>query len=406
MSTRPLEGLKVLDFCWVAIGPMTTKYMGEYGATVVRVESSKRPESLRTAAPFRDGIAGINRSGYFAAYNANKYGITIDMRHPRARDLILRMTKWADLVTENFTPGTIEGWGLGYDELAKANPAIVLFSTSMLGRGGPMEGQPGFGPVLSSLAGLTHITGWPDRFPSNPYGAYTDFIAPKFAVAAILAALDKRRRTGKGMHLDMSQLEIGITFCAPFILDAAVNGRDQSRMGNRDGAAAPHGVYPCAGDERWIAIACFRDGEWDALRQVIDPTGNGWPHEDRFSSFQARKENEEELDLRVGEWTYGWNSKELMETLQAAGVPAGMVNDCHDLFEDRQLQHRAHFQYLDHPEIGPYASERSEMDLSLTPGRLDRPAPLMGQHTEYVLRELIGLSEAEYASLKEDGALE
>jgi len=409
MARNPLEGTNVLDFCWVAVGPMTTRYLAEHGATVVRVESSKRPETLRRAAPFKDGIPGLNRSGYFANYNPNKYGITIDMRHPRARDLVLRMVSWADLVTENFTPGTMESWGLGYKELKEVNPRIIMFSTSMLGRGGPMESQPGFGPVMASLSGLTHITGWPDRDPVNPYGAYTDFIVPRFAVASILAAMDYRRRTGQGMHLDMSQLEASLHFSAPFLLDYSVNGREQSRTGNRDQRAAPHGVYPCKGEDRWIAIACSIDEEWLALSQIIVETGQtaeSWPYQERFSTFLGRKAWEGELDQLIGKWTREWNALELMDTLQRARVPAGVVNDCRDLFEDAQLKHRGHFQYLEHPEIGPYASDRSEFNLSRTPGRLDRPAPLMGQHTEYALREIIGLSEEEYRSLKDDGVLE
>ena len=406
MPGLPLEGLKVLDFCWVAVGPMTTKYLAEHGATVVRVESGGRPEALRRAGPFRDGVEGINRSAYFANYNANKYGISIDMGHPRARDLVLRLVSWADLVSENFTPGTMEDWGLGYEELKAVNPAIIMFSTSMLGRGGPLERQPGFGPVLSSLAGLTHLTGWPDRDPVNPYGAYTDFIVPRFAVPAILAALDYRRRTGEGMHLDLSQLEASIHFSAPFILDCTVNGREQGRMGNRDPVAAPHGIYPCAGEDRWIAIACSTDEDWTALRRVIADNGQAWACEERFSSLPGRKHHEDEMDRLIGEWTREWDSRELMETLQAAGVPAGMVNDSRDLFDDAQLRHREHFQRLEHPEIGQYPSDRSEFKLSGTPGNLDRPAPILGQHTEYVLREMIGLSEQEYGSLMEDGVLE
>ena len=403
---QALEGLKVLDFCWVVVGPMTTKYLAEHGATVVRVESSKRPETLRGAAPFRDGVSGINRSAYFANNNPDKLGVTIDMRHPKARDLVLRMASWADLVTENFTPGTMESWGLGYQQLKEANPHIVMFSASMLGRGGPLERQPGFGPVLSSLAGLTHITGWPDRDPVNPYGAYTDFIIPRFAVASILAALEYTRRTGEGVHLDMSQLEASIHFSAPFLLDYAVNGREQGRMGNRDPGGAPHGAYPCKGEDRWVAIACSTDEEWHALRRVISSEGQGWAYEERFDTLLGRKSWEDELDWLIGEWTRGWDARELMDTLQGAGVPAGMVNDPRDLFEDAQLRHRRHFQYLDHPEIGPYASDRSEFNLSRTPGSLGRPAPRIGEHTEHVLRDVIGLSEEEYRSLKDDGALE
>ena len=406
MTPKPLEGLKVLDFCWVAVGPQTTKYLAGYGATAGRVESSKRPETLRRAAPFTGGIPGVNRSGYFANYNANKYGITIDMRHPRARDLILRVASWANLVTENFTPGTMEDWGLGYSQLKEVNPAIVMFSTSMLGRGGPMEKQPGFGPVLSSLAGLTHITGWPDRDPVNPYGAYTDFIGPKFAVAAILAGIDNARRTGEGIHFDMSQLETSLHFTAPLMLDQAVNERGQSRRGNRDPDGVPHGVYPCLGNERWIAIACFNEQEWRALANVVQRLGETWAKEERFATFETRKYNEDDLDRLMASWTSGWDSMELMHTLQAAGIGAGVVNDTRDLFNDAQLKHRRHFAFLDHPEMGIYATERSEMELSLTPGTLDRPAPLLGQHTHEALTQIIGLSEEEYLSLKEDGALE
>ena len=402
---KPLDGVNVLDFCWVAVGPMTTKYLGEYGATVVRVESARRPGTLRSAAPFRDGVSGINRSAYFASYNANKMGITVDMRHPRARELMLRLAGWAHIVTENFTPGTMEGWGLGFPDLRAVNPALVMFSASMMGRGGPMERQPGFGPVLSSLVGLTNVTGWPDRTPVNPYGAYTDFIVPRFAVAAILAALDRSRRTGEGTHLDLSQLETSMHFLAPFLLDYTANGREQARQGTRDPGAAPHGVFPCLGEDRWLALACRTEEHWQALLAAAEP-GGGPLHSGDFATLLNRKANEDELDFLIAQWTSRHEQRPLAQTLQEAGVPAGMVNDPRDLFEDPQLQHRQHFRWLDHPEIGPYATDRSEFDLSLTPGSLDTPAPLLGQHTRYFLRNVVGLSEEEYKSLESDGVLE
>ena len=406
MAEKPLEGLKVLDFSWVATGPMATKYLAEFGATVVRVESAKRPDVLRRGAPFKDRIEGLNRSGYFANNNPNKFGICINMRHPKARGLVLRMTPWADLVTENFTPGTMENWGLGFSDLQKVNSRVVLFSASMLGRGGPLETQPGFGPVLSSLAGLTNITGWPDRHPVNPYGAYTDFIGPRFAVASILAGLDYRNRTGEGLHLDMSQLEAALQFSVPLLLDRALNDNERERRGNRDPQMAPHGVYPCRGDDRWIAIACASDAHWRALSAAISPDATGWPYQHHLSTLSGRKSAEDELDSLMAQWTSSWDARELMDTLQATGVPAGMVNDPRDLFEDPQLTYRQHFQFLDHPEMGVYATDRSELDLSLTPGSLDRPAPLLGQHTQEVLTEIFGLSDEEYQSLKTDGVLD
>ena len=299
----------------------------------------------------------------------------------------------------------MEDWGLGFGELRAVNPALVMFSASMMGRGGPMERQPGFGPVLSSLVGLTNVTGWPDRTPVNPYGAYTDFIVPRFAVAAILAALDHSRRTGEGRHLDLSQLETSMHFLAPFLLDYTANGREQGRQGNRDAGAAPHGVYPCAGQDRWLALACHTEAQWQSLLAAAEPEG-GPLHNDAFATLLQRKANEEELDRLIAQWTARYEQRPLMLTLLEAGVPAGMVNDPRDLFDDPQLQHRQHFRWLDHPEIGLYATDRSEFGLSLTPGSLDAPAPLLGQHTEHFLREIIGLSEDEYRSLETDGVLE
>ena len=424
----PLDGLKVLDFCWVAVGPMTTKYLAEHGATVLRVESANRPETLRRAGPFAAGVAGINRSGYFANYNANKYGISINLAHPRAPELILRIAQWADVVTENFTPGTLERRGIGYEQLRGVNPRIILFSASMLGRGGPMQTQPGFGAVLSSLAGYTNIIGWPDRGPVNPYGAYTDFVCPKFAVAAILAAVDRQRRTGHGAHLDMSQLECSLHFGAPMLLDAALNGSDPQLVGNRHPSAAPHSAYPCAPDaddddapddgdapandaaasgetDRWISIAAFTDRHWQALRDTITAAGIPEIAAAEFRTFRARQAHEDKLDAIIAAWTAQRDRRTLMRQLQAAGVPAGIVNDPRDLFHDPQLQHRSHFSWLDHPEMGRYATDRAEFTLSATPGRLDRPAPLLGQDTEHALCEIVGLTAAEYQSLAEDGAL-
>src|SRR5215831_4094594 len=266
---QPLADLKVLDFCWVAAGPMTTGYLAEYGAKVIRVESRQRPDVLRGSPPLSGKSKGLHRSGYYANYNANKHALGLNLAHPKALPLVKRLVAWADLVTENFTPGTMERRGLGYDDLRAIKPDIIMFSTSMLGRGGPWQSLPGFGAVLSSLSGMTGITGWPDRAPTNPYGAYTDFIVPRFAVAAILAALDYRRRTGIGQHLDMSQLEASLHFIAPALLDCALNGRDGERAGNRDRAAAPHAAFPCRGQDTWVTIACLAEEHWQALKRAM-----------------------------------------------------------------------------------------------------------------------------------------
>ena len=267
--TAALEGVKVLDFCWVAIGPMTTRYLSDFGATVVRVESIHRVDTLRTATPHKDGIPGINRSGYFANYNGGKRSIALNMSQPRARELARELAKWADVLTENFTPGIMERWGLGYDDIRQSNPGVIMFSASMQGRGGPYSNHPGFGPVLTALSSHTHLTGWPDRTPTSPYGAYTDFLLPHLTVAAITAALDNRRRTGEGCHLDFSQLEGSLYFVAPPLMDYAANGRVQTRQGNEHPTFAPHNAYPCSGDDRWCAITCTNDDEWQALCRLM-----------------------------------------------------------------------------------------------------------------------------------------
>ena len=264
------EGLNVLDFCWVAVGPMTTRYFSDFGATVVRVESRHRPDVIRSGLPFAGGRPGVNRSGYWVNYNGGKLSLTLNMAHPAAREVAFELaTSWADVVAENFTPGAMGRWGLGYEDISQVNPGVVMFSASMMGRGGPYEAQPGFGPVLTALSGHTHYTGWPDRAPVSPYGAYTDFVIPHVAVAAITAALETRRETGMGQHLDMSQLEASLQFLAPAILDYTANGRVGTRDGNRDPAMAPHGVYPCRGEDRWCAIACANDEQWASLAGIM-----------------------------------------------------------------------------------------------------------------------------------------
>ena len=395
--TQPFEGLRVLDFCWVVIGPMTTRYFSDFGATVLRVESSRRADVIRHGLPFAEGKPGVNRSGYWANYNSGKLGVALNMADERARALAFRLaTEWADVVTENFTPGAMERLGLGYEEIARKNPGVVMFSASMLGRGGPHGAQPGFGPVLTALSGHTNFTGWPDRVPVSPYGAYTDFLIPHIAFAAVAAALDHRRRTGRGQHLDLSQLEAALYFTGTPLLDYTANGRVQTRDGNRDPAMAPHAVYRCAGEDRWCAVACETDAQWQALARLI---GRGDLADDPgLAAFPGRKAREAELDAAVEAWTRTLAPDEAMRRCQQAGVPAGAVNDSRDLFADPHYQARGHFVFMDHPEMGVYASDATSFRLSEAAPEYRR-APLLGEHTEHVMRDILGLTPAEYAAL-------
>ncbi len=401
---RPFEGLKVLDFFWVVIGPMTTSYLAEYGATIVRIESRGRPEVLRTAPPFGGGKRGLNRSAYYANYNVNKYGFGLNMGHPQALDIVKRFVAWADVVTENFTPGTIEKWGLGYDVLRAIKPDLIMISASMLGRDGPHSRQPGFGPVLSSLSGMTDLTGWPDRAPSTPYGAYTDFVVPRFALPTLVAALDYRRRTGQGQHIDISQLEAALHFMAPPVMDAANNGHVQTRMGNRHPSVAPHAAYPCLGEGRWCTIACMTETEWQALCQVMGHPA--WSSASRFASMFSRKQHEEALDTLLSAWTQQHEAFGLMHTLQQAGVPAGVVQTNQDVIDDPQMQQRGAFVYMDHPDVGYHPVQRSEFRLSNTAAEFHWPAPNLGQHTVQVCKDILSMADEEIARLIADNVLE
>ena len=271
----PFEGVKVADFSWVGVGPITMRYLADYGATVVRIESIQRPDFLRLAAPFRDGEPGIDRSGFFANYNGGKLGASLDLKHPKALDVAKRFIAWADVVAESFTAGTIERLGLGYEAAREVNPGVIYFSSTNQGQTGRYRMQPGFGTQLVSLAGFTQIIGWPDGEPCGTYGAYTDFISPRYGAALLAAALDRRRKTGEGMRIDLSQLETGLQFLAPLLLDYTANGRVAGRVGNRSPCAAPHNAYPCAGDDRWCVITVLDDAQWRALRSAMGDPGMG-----------------------------------------------------------------------------------------------------------------------------------
>lgn len=400
---KPLEGLKVVDFGWNITGPLTARLLADCGAVVVEVESEKRLDPLRTMGPFRDGVSGLNRSGNFNQWNTGKMGITLDLSHPKGIETARRLILWADVVIENFSGQTMKKMGLGYDAFKEDRPDIIMLSSSMQGQDGPYARHPGTGHQLTGLAGFNHITGWPDREP--PYiSSYTDFPAPLLNVLTILAALDARHRTGKGQYLDMSQLENGIHFLAPIILDYTVNGRVADRMGNRHPQAAPHGAYRCLGDDRWCAIAVFTEKEWQSFCATL---GNpAWAADERFRTLEKRKANETELDRRVEEWTILHPARDVMTLLQEGGVAAGVVQTPEDMLEhDPQLKARGFYWELDHPEIGTYRAPRPAFILSRAPYAPAR-APLMGEHTAYVLTEILGMTDEEIADLAIAGVLQ
>lgn len=396
MPRKMFQGIKVAEFAWVAVGPQTSRYLADHGATVVRIESHTHFDLLRGTSPFLKNKPSLNGSMFFGKYNANKYGASLDLNHPKGQELAWRFIKWADILTESFRPGTMKKWGLDYESVKKVKPSIIYLSTSMQGQSGPSAKYAGVGSMIAAVAGFGEISGWNDRMPSPPYGAYSDFFCQRFNSAALIAALDYRERTGKGQWIEQSQLETSIHMIAPLVMDYAVNGRIASRTGNRLSYAAPHGVYPCKGDDRWVAIAVLNEREWQSFCKVI---GNpDWVKESKFSTLIERKKNEDELDSLVSKWTSNHTAEQVETLMQSGGVRANIVEKNSDLYQDPQLKHREFFKWLDHAEIGkPAYPQQANYIATKAPRDITMPSPCLGEHNEYVYKELLGMTDDEIA---------
>ncbi|HLI26517.1 MAG TPA: CoA transferase [Chloroflexota bacterium] len=395
-----LSGVRVVEFAVFAAGPVVGKLMANYGAEVIRVESHTNPDGFRTHyPPFAGGTPGLDRSGCFALFNDGKLGVTLNLKVPAGVALAKRLVARADVVVENFTPGTIERLGLGYEALRAVKPDLVMLSSCNMGQTGPYARHPGFGSMLSSLGGFTHLTGYPGELPLLNYGPYIDFIGAGYGLIAVLAALDHRRRTGQGQHIDLAQYECGLQFVIPALLDYVANGRLAERAGNRSEHCAPQGAFPCRGDDAWCTISVTSDAEWEALRRAMgDPE---WARDPAYATVLGRKAHEDAIEARLAEWTRQYTPRELMALLQAAGVPAAAVNTMADLYSDPQLAARGFWQPLPHPAFGTFRYESGGFTLSETPQQPGLPSPCLGEHNEYVFRELLGLSAEEFADLRE-----
>lgn len=399
--SQALEGVRVVEFGGYAAGPHIGKILANFGATVLHVESHGRPDGFRMQyPPYKDGKPGLNAGGCFALFNDSKYGITVDVKKPAGIALAQRLTQWADVVIENMLPGVMDRLGLGFARLSEANPRLIMMSSCNMGQTGPRADTPGFGSQLSALAGLCGLTGERDGPPMLLYGPYIDFIASTMGTSAVLAALEQRRRTGRGAYLDLSQYESGLVFLAGPLLDYHANGTVASRNGNDDADAAPHGVYRGTGDG-WVALSCWSDAEFARLAQLI-----GKPELAGLSGVPARRSARQRIDEAIGAWTRQRDAKDAAQALQASGVHAHAVNDMADLFSDPQLIARRQWRRRRHAVIGDQAYLFPAFDLSETPGDITASAPLLGADTERVLREFVGVSEEELQELRAQGALD
>jgi crotonobetainyl-CoA:carnitine CoA-transferase CaiB-like acyl-CoA transferase len=416
----PLAGIRVADFCWMGVGSVATRLLADFGAEVIKIEDRTRIDTPRRlpiykgepARNFGEEIvdADPNRGGLFNNDCRNKLGVVINMRLPRGRDLAERLIAESSVVSENFAPGVMERWGLTYERIDELSPNVIYARMSGYGHSGPHAEYRSYGPVVQAVSGLSYISGLPEREPSGWGLSYMDNQAAYYNSTALLMAIYRRMRTGEGTEIDVSAIETGINLVGPVLLDVTVNGATTRRpdfpTGNRLEwpNAAPHGVYPALGTDRWVAIAVFDDEQWDGLVDAL--ASPAWTADARFASQEARFEHQDLLDEHLTAWTGARDRHEIADLLQARGVPAGAVQNAEDVNErDPQLADREVFFEMDHPVIGTARFEGTPIQFSRSVQDNWRSAPLLGEDNEYVLKHIVGVSDDEYAELEAEGVI-
>jgi crotonobetainyl-CoA:carnitine CoA-transferase CaiB-like acyl-CoA transferase len=416
----PLAGIRVADFCWMGVGSVATRLLADFGAEVIKIEDRTRIDTPRKlplykgeqARNFGEEVVGADpdRGGLFNNYCRNKLGVTINMRTDAGRRLAERLVAASSVVTENFAPGVMERWGLTYERLTELRPDVIYARMSGYGHSGPQASYRSYGPVVQAVSGLSFVSGLPGREPSGWGLSYMDNQAAFYNSAAVLMAVYRRTLSGEGTEIDVSAIETGISLLGPVLLEVTVNGRvtrgPRYPAGNRleHPHAAPHGVYPARGEDRWVAITVFGDDEWSRLVEAMGRPS--WAQDGRFSSQESRWANQDALDEAIGAWTARHDRYELTKLLQDAGVRAGAVQNAEDLNEtDPQLEHRGVFFEMDHPVIGEARFEGVPIHLSDTSADHWRSGPLLGEDNEYVFKQLLGLDDDEFAGLAVAGVI-
>jgi len=400
VDRRPLEGVRVCDLSWVAAAPLASKLLAHWGAEVIRIESSVRPCLLRQALGHIDDVPDQETGITWHAVNANKKGVALNLSIPEARDVVRDLVAVSDIVLESFTPGALDRWGLGFEDLRQIKPDLIMASSCVMGQTGPMRAFAGFGNLAAAVAGFFDITGWPDRLPAGPYMAYTDYTSPRFTAMALLGALDHRRRTGEGQYLDFSQMEASVHLLTPSLLDLQRTGELLTRRGNDDAEMCPHGVYPGSAQDSWLAIAVEDDQQWRELCGLM--RRNDLAELD----VEARRARKDELDEVISEWTAAQHPAGAQVRLQVHGIAAHEVSNAGEVLTDPQLVHRGHFSWVPHPEIGQSLVDNPPYHLSRSSGGFEWGGPTYGQHTMEVFEEILGYEPDRIAELAIAGALE
>jgi benzylsuccinate CoA-transferase BbsF subunit len=403
MPQRPLEGIRVADFSWVWAGPFCTLQLAHLGAEVIRIETATRPCITRLLPPWPNNQPGINRSGYFNQYNQGKRSLTLNLKQPEAIEIAKKLVAKSDIVAENFAGGVMERLGFGYEVLKQIKPDLIMISLSGYGTTGPEKEHISYGPAQVPMSGLSSLTGYKDWRPMHVGISYGDPNGGLHGAFAVLCALMYRARTGKGQYLDLSQWETSTAMVAEGLLDYSMNGTQPERDGNRDAYMSPHGVFRSAGEDRWVSVAVRNESEWQRFCRVIEQPALAT--DPRFATLSARQQHEDALEAQVTTWTTTRSPEEATAQLQAAGIPAAPSMCNRDLSTDPHLNSRPVFVALDHPEIGKQQHVGIPWQMSKTPLAVQRPAPVLGQDTEYVLREILGYSAEEIGAMTEKQVL-
>ena len=407
-DTGPLHGVRIIEMGQLIAIPFAMKMLADMGAQVIRLESTGRLESYRSDSVYKNEIHGEfwNRGANFYEQNRNKLGITLDLGQTEGLEILRRLISISDVFAENFTPRVIRNFGLGYEELRSVRPDIIMVSSTGYGFSGPWANFGATGPATEGAAGLAYATGYRDGTPVMAEIPYVDYTAGEHTVFAVMTALMSRLTTGEGQFIDVSQTQTSASTIPEILLDFAANGREPARIGNADPVMAPHGCYPCDGEDRWIAIAVAEDSEWQGLCEALGR--QDWAADARFSGALGRQRHREELDLMVSIETAGWDAHALMEALQGRGVPAGAVLDSKDLLFNAHLTERKFYEVVAHhpsTEMPPLPYAGRPWKMSQTPAVKPAAAPLMGEHNELVLGELLGYKMADIARLEVDGVI-
>jgi benzylsuccinate CoA-transferase BbsF subunit len=402
MSNLPLEGIRILDFGQMWAGPHLTQWLAVMGAEVIKVETHLRLDFMRMI-----GVPpGVDRDNFnagtaFASLNYGKKSITLNMNEPRAQELAKNIVKISDVVTENFGGAILERWGLGWEALNKIKPGVIYYAGSGYGRSGPARSRPSYAEIVEAYDGSTYLNGYPGGEPATMgVSPWTDATQAMHGAFAIMAGLYHYNRTGEGQYIDAAMIEGSANFLGEMVMGYTMNGTLGERLGNRDKVMAPHGCYRCQGNDEWVVIAVGSEAEWEAFIKAIGSPA--WAKKEVFSNEQKRRQNQDELDRLIEEWTRQHHQYEVMELLQKAGVAAGASLNIKDLVSDPQLKARKFFIEAEHPVLGnitlaglPWRAEGKEK------GNYSYP-PLLGEHNDYVFGDLLGLSGEEITKLKEE----